>query len=219
MCKGKLLLIGGGGHCRSVIDSIDTSIYGDIVIIDLPEKVGQVISNIKIVGTDNELQDLFLCGYTNASITISNLASQRKRVEIYKKLKSFGYTFPTIIDATAIVSDTNTVIEEGVFIGKGVIINTSVHIGAFSIINSGAVIDHDVKVGRFSHIAPGAILSGYVMVGDYSHVGTGSSVIQSVSIGNRTIIGAGSVVVRDIPCNITAFGNPCVVQKSEGVLL
>ena len=219
MCEEKLLLVGGGGHCRSVIDSIDASVYNDIAIVDLPDKVGQLISMIEIVGTDDELHNLFNSGYTNAAITISNLVSQKKRVKIFDKMKLLGYVFPKIIDKTAIVSKSNTIIEEGVFIGKGVIINTGVRIGAFSIINSGAVIDHDVKVGRFSHIAPGASISGNVMVGDYTHIGTGSSIIQSINVGNKTIIGAGSVVVRDIPCNVTAFGNPCVIRKSEGVIL
>jgi hypothetical protein len=29
----KLLLVGGGGHCRSVMDSIDREYYPDIVIV------------------------------------------------------------------------------------------------------------------------------------------------------------------------------------------
>jgi len=219
MAKEKLLLIGGGGHCRSVIDSIDSSMYSDIAIIDLPEKYGQEILGIKIVGIDRDLPRFFDYGYKSAVITLSNLVSQRKRVNLYNKLKKYGFSFPTIKDSTAIVSSLNTNLGEGVFIGKGAIINTGVQIGAFSIINSGAVIDHDAKIGRFSHIAPGANISGDVEIGEYSHIGTGCSVIHSVNVGNNTIIGAGSVVVRNIPCDVTAFGNPCVVQKNEGVLL
>jgi len=219
MYKGKLLLVGGGGHCRSVLDSIDTSVYDDIVIVDLPEKVGQVIANIKIIGSDKDLPTLFNNGYKEAVITFSNLISQKRRVSFYNELKSIGFTFPTIIDSTAIVSNSDTKIGEGAFIGKGAIINTGVHIGAFSIINSGAIIDHDTIIGCFSHIAPGANISGNVDIGNYSHIGTGCSIIQSVCIGEKTIIGAGSVVVRNIPNHVTAFGNPCTVQRNEGVQL
>lgn len=34
-----------------------------------------------------------------------------------------------------------------------------------------------------------------------------------VTIGRGSIIGSGSVVTKDIPANVIAFGNPCMVQR------
>jgi sugar O-acyltransferase (sialic acid O-acetyltransferase NeuD family) len=211
----KLLLVGAGGHCRSVIDSVNQKQYSDIVIIDLPENVGKDIFSIPIVGTDADINKLFKKGYQQAIITIGSIGNPNKRIYLYQKLKEAGFQFPVIIDPTAIISKKNVKIDEGVFIGKGAIINTGIYIGCFSIINTGAIIDHDCTIGQFVHIAPGVKLSGEVRIQDNVHVGIGASVIQSVIIGENTIIGAGSVVVSDIDKNKVAFGVPCKEQKKH----
>lgn len=213
----KLLLVGAGGHCRSVIDSINQEKYSDIVVIDLPEMVGKDVFSIPIVGTDDDIEKLYKNGYQQAIITVGSVGNSDKRIRLYKKLKDTGFSFPVIIDPTAIISKKNVIISEGVFIGKGVIVNTGVYIGCFSIINTGAIIDHDCRIGQFSHIAPGVKLSGGVQIQDNVHIGIGASVVQSINIGENTVIGAGSVVVSDIDKNKVAFGIPCKEQKNNTI--
>jgi len=213
--NNKLLLVGAGGHCRSVIDSINQKQYSDIVIIDLPENVGKEVFSIPIVGTDADIEKLFKNGYQQAVITVGSIGNPGKRIHLYQILKEIGFQFPVIIDSSAIISKKNVVIDEGVFIGKGVIINTGIHVGCFSIINTGAIIDHDCIIGQFVHIAPGVKLSGEVSIQDNVHIGIGTSVIQSATIGENTVIGAGSVIVSDIDKNVVAFGVPCKVQKNN----
>ncbi|NCC11311.1 MAG: acetyltransferase, partial [Bacteroidia bacterium] len=51
--KEKLLLIGGGGHCRSVIDVIEQENRFEIAgIIDKKELMGQEVLGYKIIGCD-----------------------------------------------------------------------------------------------------------------------------------------------------------------------
>jgi sugar O-acyltransferase (sialic acid O-acetyltransferase NeuD family) len=212
----KLLLAGAGGHCRSVIDSIDRDYYSDIVIVDVPAMVGKEAFSIPVVGTDDDIDYLFADGYKLAVITMGSIGHPDKRIDLYTKIKKAGYQFPSIIDPTAIISKSNTLIAEGVFIGKGVIINTGVRIGAFSIINTGSIIDHDCVTGQFVHIGPGVRMSGGIHIHDNVHVGIGSALVQSISIGKNAIIGAGSVVVSDIQEGVTAFGVPCKIHyKNE----
>ncbi len=71
------------------------------------------------------------------------------RIRIFKKYKEIGFIFPPIIDATAIVSK-KAIVREGVFIGKGAIINTGtglgssvmqlVHIGENTVKEAGSVV-------------------------------------------------------------------------------
>jgi sugar O-acyltransferase (sialic acid O-acetyltransferase NeuD family) len=208
----KLLLTGAGGHCRSVIDSIDRNYYSDIVIVDVPEMIGKKIFSVPVVGTDDDINSLFDNGYKQAFIALGSIGYPTKRICLYNKLKKAGYQFPSIIDATAIISSSDMSIAEGVFIGKGTIINTDTRIGAFSIINTGSIIEHDCTIGQFVHIAPGVRMSGGIHIHDNVHIGIGSTLVQSISIGKNTIIGAGSVVVSDIQEDVTAFGVPCVVR-------
>ena len=214
MSDSKLLLLGAGGHCRSVLDSINKSLYTDIVIVDMPELVGQIVDNLPIIGTDDDIPELFFKGYKRAAITVGSVGSPKIRIKLYKLLKATGFELPVIIDPSAVLSQHATV-EEGVFIGKGAILNAGVRIGYCSIINSGAIIDHDTSIGCFTHVSPGSSISGFVTIGDYTHLGTGCAVIDTLSIGENTTIGAGSVVVRDIPKNVVAYGNPCKVQRKR----
>lgn len=209
-------MIGGGGHCKSVLSSVDKNIFSDIVIVDSIDKVGDFVDGVLIAGTDDDLQRLFDEGYKNAFIAVGSVCSNANRQRIYEPLKMIGFSFPSIIDSSAVVSD-SAVIEDGVFIGKNAVVNAGARIGKFSIINTGAAADHDCNIGSFVHLSPGVVLSGGVCVGDNSHVGTGSCVKQGVIIGENSTIGMGSVVLKDVPPNVTAFGNPCRVHRYNAV--
>lgn len=205
--------MGGGGHCKSVIDSIEQAGRYEVAgITDLPEKKGISVLNYPIIGTEDDLAYWYAQGITNAFITLGSIGNSEIREKLYRKAKEIGFSFPVIIDKSAVVSK-HAVLEEGSFIAKGVIVNADVTIGENAIINSGAIIEHDSQIGAFTHIAPGTTLSGGVTVGCHTHIGTNSSVIQGVQIGSQTLIGAGSVVLKNIEDNSVAYGNPCKKVK------
>ena len=206
--KKKILLIGGGGHCHSVLDSIlAVGAYEDIGIID---NVNSSFLGIPVIGTDDDVLRLKSEGWTDAFITIGSVGDTKLRHKLYEHVRNIGMNIPTIIDPTAVVAG-GTEISEGVFIGKKAVINTGSRIETCAIINTGAIVEHDCIIGSFSHISSGATVCGQVRVGNDSHVGAGSVIRQQSIIGNNVLIGAGSVVVKDIPENVKAYGNPCMV--------
>lgn len=204
-----LILVGGGGHCKSVLDSLKKSNKFKVVgILDIKENVGVLVDGVEIIGTDEDYKKLYFKGIKHAFITIGSITSTALREKIYHELNSIGFELPIIIDSSALVSP-NAQIGQGTFVGKGAIINASSKIGHNCIINTGTIVEHDCNIGDFTHIAPGATLSGAVTVGNSSLIGTNSTVIQGIKIGCNTVIGAGSVVVKDIKNNAFAYGNPC----------
>ena len=206
----KLLLIGGGGHCHSVLDSIITlDAYDEIGIID---NIDSSVLGIPVVGTDDDISRLMSEGWTDAFITVGSVGNTKLRHKLFEMVKSIGMNIPKIVDPTAIVAR-GTELSEGVYVGKRAVINTGSRIGTNAIINTGAIVEHDCIIGDFSHISPGTTVCGQVCVGNDSHVGAGSVVRQQINIGNDVLIGAGSVVVNDIPDNVKAFGNPCKVVE------
>lgn len=209
----EILLIGGGKHCGSVIDTIkSSSLFNVMGILDLPEKVGETIEGVPIIGGDNDLAKWREKGIEYAFISVGSIGDTRLRQQLFEEAKKLGFIFPIIKDQTAIISE-SAQIKEGTFIGKGTIINNSVTIGKLAIINSGAIIEHDSTIGDFCHIAPGTTLSGSVTIGNFTHIGTNTTIIQGIEIGKKTIIGAGSVVIQNIGNNKVAFGNPCKEAK------
>ena len=206
----KLLLIGGGGHCHSVLDSVlSIGLFAEIGIID---NTDSSYLGIPVIGTDDDIPTLIKNGWTDAFISVGSVGDTRIRRRLYEMVKHYGLSVPSVIDPSAAVGN-NVVIQEGVFIGKRAVINAGCCIGTCSIINTGAIVEHDCKIGDFSHISPGTTLCGQVKVGHDSHVGAGSVVKQLVEIGDQVFIGAGSTVLKNIPNNVKAYGNPCRVVE------
>ena len=57
--KEKIILIGGGGHCKSCIDVIvQEGKYRIAGIVDLPEKLHQKILGYEIISTDDDMPRL-----------------------------------------------------------------------------------------------------------------------------------------------------------------
>jgi len=204
-----IILIGYGGHAKSVADCIEGSNkYRIIGYTDIKETDCQY----KYLGTDDELEKLYASGITKAVVTIGDIGDARLRVKKIQLLLSIGYELPVIIDHSAIVAESAT-IGMGTFIGKGSIINTGSRIGKGCIINTGAILEHECRIGDYSHISVGAVVCGEVSVGDQSFVGANSTVCQCLSIGNNVRVGAGAVVICDIADGCTAVGVPAAIKK------
>ena len=206
----KLVLIGGGGHCKSVLDSaLAMNQFDEIVITDAALKKDTRIMGCRVAGSDKELPALKQQGFAYAFITVGSIQSASLRKELAMSAESIGFRFPVICDPTASVSP-YAHIERGAYIGKKVVINAEVSVGQHGIINTGAILEHECSVGSFSHVSVGAILCGNSHVGAESFIGAGSTIIQGISIGNRVVIGANSTVLADVGDNVKCYG---IVKK------
>lgn len=205
----KILLVGGGGHCKSVIDSLigTNNVYDEVGIIDVKEKVGTAIMDIEIIGTDDELELLHKKGYKYAFVTLGSVGNPSARIKIYKKLKKIGFSIPTIIDETSIIAK-DVIVGEGSYVGKRVVVNAGTRIGSCTIVNTAAVIEHDCFVGDFVHVAPGSVICGGTSIHKYSHIGANATIIQGITVGTNAIVGAGSTIIRDVVDYNTMVGSP-----------
>lgn len=207
----RLLLVGGGGHCRSVLDCIRRlNRYDAFGIVE--REGGEGLSSVPVVGTDADLPALYEAGWREAVVTLGSIGNSERRRALYDLLKKTGFTLPVIADPSAVIS-ADARIEEGVFIGKLAVVNAGTHIGRCAIINTGAIIEHECEIGGFAHISPGAILCGSVTVEENTHIGAGTVIRQRMRIGGNTLIGIGSTVVKDIAAQAEAFGSPCRVVR------
>ena len=86
----ELVLVGGGGHCKSCIDVIELEDKFKIIgIIDQKEKLGQKDHGNEIIGTDEQLPNLLKrCNFFH--ITVGQIGSPDIRMKIYNKLKNLN---------------------------------------------------------------------------------------------------------------------------------
>ena len=81
--KRNIILIGGGGHCKAVIDVIEKEgKYQVEGIIDIKKKLGTECYGYKIVGTDEDLRE-FARHYKYFFITIGHLGVSRMREPLF----------------------------------------------------------------------------------------------------------------------------------------
>jgi len=189
--KEKIVLIGGGGHCHSVIDVIEQlSKYEIIGIVDVKENIGKKVLDYEVIACDDDLETIFkTC--QNAVVTVGQIKSNKIRVEIYNKLKQIGFNLPVIISPLAYVSK-HSFIDEGTIVMHHVLVNANVKIGKNCIINTKALIEHDATVEDNCHISTGAILNGGVVIKENSFVGSNTVSKEYIIIDG--FIKAGSIV-------------------------
>ena len=195
--KEKIVLIGGGGHCHSVIDVIELENKYEIIgIIDTKENIGKKVLDYEIIACDDDLETIFkTC--KNAIITIGQIKTSDLRIKLFDKLKDIGFNFPVIISPIAHVSKHSS-ISEGTVIMHHALVNANVKIGKNCIINSKTLIEHDVIIGNNCHISTASVLNGGVVVEENSFLGSNSMVKENIQIGSDVVIGGGVSVMRSL---------------------
>lgn len=194
--QNELLLYGGGGFSEIVIDILRvTHAYNAYGIIDMAYPELKSVMGVSVIMGDDGLQEYFDKGYRK----IFNCVGVTKKLA-YEKLKKYGFEFPNVIHARAIL-EPSIYLGEGNLICAGAIIGAQAKIGNNCVINAGAIISHDCIISDHCHIASGATLAGVVTVGENTLIGQNVTVYSRVKIGNNVIIENGCSVFKDVPDN------------------
>ena len=189
----EILLIGGGGHCRSVIDVIEQEGSFEIAgIIDKTELLGSKLEDYSIIGNDSDLLSLAK-KYHYALITVGQIKSPLLRMKLFSLANKAGFTMPSIISPYAYVSKRSS-IGNGVIVMHNAIVNSNTSIGNNTIINSLALIEHDCLISEHCHISTNATINGGVTVESGCFVGSGATTKENITIGANSFIKAGSLV-------------------------
>lgn len=195
--KEKIILIGGGGHCRSCIDVIEQEGRFQIEgIVDVPEKLHQRILEYEIIGTDEDLP-LIAKEYSHFLITIGHIRSAHKRTALFNNLQELGARFPVIFSPLSYVSKHATV-TEGTIVMHQAVVNAGAYIGKNCIINTKALIEHDAVVGDHCHISTGAIVNGAVKICSGTFFGSNAVTKGNVVVGEKSFINCGAKIERDL---------------------
>ena len=205
---GNIVLVGGGGHCKSVIDAAESAGYKILGILDMPEYVGSSVLGYPVVGTDEDLVK-----YVNKAlflVTIGHIKDANLRIRLHEHIQSVGGGLATIVASTAHVS-CHASIDEGSVVLHAMV-NADAHIGKGCIINTFANIEHDVVIGDFCHISTGAMVNGNCTVGQGVFLGSQSVLVNGVDIMESCVIAAGSVVRKNIVKKGIYSGNPALLK-------
>ncbi len=188
----QILLVGGGGHCKSVIDVIEQEGKYEIAgIVDKKELIGKKVLGYSIIGCDDDLVVLFE-KYRYAIVTVGQIQSNTIRVKLFNNLKKIGYKLPFIISPLAYVSSYAN-IEEGSIVMHHVLVNANAKIGYNCIINTKALIEHDVIIESHCHISTAAIINGGTKIKEGTFFGSNAVSREYVETHKNDFVKANSI--------------------------
>lgn len=190
-----IILIGGGGHCKSVIEAAESAGYSILGVLDMPEDVGKEILSTKVIGTDDDIPH-----YVDKAefvITVGFIKNPATRIKLFHRVKEAGGKLATIIASTAHVSKYAT-IGEGTVVMHHAFVNAGAKVGNNVILNTFTSIEHDAVISNQCHVSTGAIVNGDCNVGERCFIGSRSVLVHGTNVCDSVIIGSGSVIVKDI---------------------
>lgn len=185
MTNKPLILVGGGGHCKSVIDVAESSGFNILGILDRSEEVGKKVLGYDVIGTDDDMAKYV--DQAEFIVTVGQIKSPDLRIKLHKMLEQVGAKLATIVAPTAHVSK-YAQLGAGTVVMHQAVVNANAKIGKGCIINTFANIEHDVVIGDYCHISTGAMVNGGSTVAYGPFVESQSAINQCVKIEQGGLI-------------------------------
>jgi sugar O-acyltransferase (sialic acid O-acetyltransferase NeuD family) len=196
--KPELILVGGGGHCRSCIDVIEVeSKYKIAGIVDIPDKCGSRVLGYEIIGCDKDFPEL-IKKFPNFLITLGQIKSATRRNALFNQLIEMGVTLCTIVSPMAYISRHAT-IGKGTIVMHGAIVNAGARVGNNCIINTKSLIEHDAVIGDDCHISTGSIVNGGTIIREKTFLGSNSVTSENIEINKQSLVGCGVRIKQSLP--------------------
>lgn len=184
--RDEIVIIGCGGHSRSVADVILASDpEANMVFVD--DNAGE---NESVLGFS--LVKKFPVLGQRCFVAIGDNAERKSMM-----LQLADKEIISVVSSKAHIGF-QAKLGRGCFVANFCQVGPEASIGEGSIVNTGSVVEHEVQVGSYCHVGPNATISGRCKIGDLVFLGVGATIKNYISVCPEVVIGAGAVVVKDI---------------------
>jgi UDP-N-acetylbacillosamine N-acetyltransferase len=195
-----LLILGLGGHARSVADVAIASGYETLLFVDENAADGEEVLTFPTRRTfEGSLDAGWLCLPASGN-------NHRRQAQV-NEARAAGWLLATLIAPSATLG-AGARVDPGSFVGHHAHVGPTVRIGTACILNTGCVVDHECTIGDYVHVSVNATVAGRCRVGDFSFLGAGSTVIDGTTIAADVTVGAGGLVISSIDLAGTYVGSP-----------
>jgi len=196
----RLLILGCGGHARSMADVALAAGYAELLFVDAQARPGETLLGFPVhKGLPERLPATWEC--------LPGSGDGHHRAKQMEQLDALGWPVATLISPLASIG-AHSHIGRGSVVAHHAHIGPQAHIGMGCIINTAAVVEHDCQVGDYTHVSVHATLAGASRIGSFCMLGAGATVIDRVAIADDICIGAGGVVIAAITRPGTYVGAP-----------
>lgn len=186
--KPRLLIVGAGGHGRSVAEIVLMGDHFNLVgfLDDGAFACGETVLGLPVLGPAAAFEN-----HTgHASHAVVAIGNNVFRQNLFAQLHAAGFALASVIHPKAIVSP-RAHLGEGVAVMAGAIVGTEATLGKGAIVNCGAVVDHHAQVHEFGHLGVNACMAGGSVLGALAWMQAGSVIGFGVQISAGTVLKPG----------------------------
>lgn len=156
MAKIRLLVVGAGGHGRSVAEAAELSGQFSVVgFLDDLLPAGETVLGLPVLGPVVSMTH----HRAAADHTIVAIGNNAVREKLMQQLAATGFALATVVHPRAIVSP-SSVLGKGSAVIAGAILGTEARLGVGSIVNCDAVVDHHATVEDYGHLGVNTSMAG-----------------------------------------------------------
>lgn len=136
------------------------------------------------------------------------------REKLYGKLQEHRIPLTTLIDPSAIVSD-SAQIGSGVVLFGFTVVSSQVLLSDNCLFYPHTFIGHDCRIQPHCVVAAGVNIGGHCVIGRSSFIGMGAAIRQNTAVGRHVIIGMNAAVTKQIPNDVVAYGVPAQHRRTN----
>jgi sugar O-acyltransferase (sialic acid O-acetyltransferase NeuD family) len=182
-----LLIVGAGGHGRSVAEIVAASdAWRFVGFVDDTVPRSASAASWPVVGSTSELA---ACRSV-AQFAIVAIGNNAARERLQQQLVDLGFDIASVIHRSAIVAPSAR-LGAGCAIMAGAVIGTEATLGDGVIVNSGAVVDHHCHVQDYAHLGTNACMAGGAVLGRGAWMQAGSALGYGVQVPPGTVLNVG----------------------------
>ena len=184
MTKIRLLVVGAGGHGRSVAEAAELSGQFEVVgLLDDSLPAGESVLGVPVLGPVIGMAHHRASAYQAIMAIGNNTVSER----LSQQLAAAGFKRATVVHPRAIVSP-SAGLGAGSAVMAGAIVGTEARLGISSIVNCGAVVDHHATVEDFGHLGVNATMAGGAVLGRGAWMQAGAALGYGVKVAAGEVL-------------------------------
>jgi len=211
--KEKLVLLGGGGHCKSCIDVIQEEGRFEIVGIvegvpasEVPASAGMTSASANLAGA---VVIPAKAGTANPATAVAGtvlgypiIGTDDDLPELVKKYRNFLITVGQISKPAVRIKLFETIRSLGghlpVIVSPHAYVSRSALVGAGTIVMHNVVVNAEAQIGVNCILNTGALIEHEAVTGDHCHISTYAILNGQCTVGSRTFIGSRTVLANNI---------------------